>query len=611
MKRERVNIIFLEGLEPRINVRSAFIGYLFPIGAALKKANLTFKILNVRNIPNYSIQGVIDELHLIDFDALGMSTTADSIRYVYRLCDAIKDSFPDTKIILGGPQVSFSDQETLKNCACDIIIRNEGDYKIVSILKSIGNIKDYKDINGITYKDNNGSIIRNAEEAFVDVNKLPIPLYNILVEEKYWIIPKGMKKESFSNILKKIRDNYNYFMTGRGCPNKCAFCVEGNMKNSYRFKNAEIVKKELQLFLTCTKTSYVCIADDTFTSSPKRVTALCQIFREIQKEHPFTWYCEGRVDILSKHLEMISVMYEAGLRSLQIGIESGNPEVLKIYNKRITLQQMETVIKEAAKYDDLKIYGNIILGNPQETIEQYEESLTYIKHLIKTSKFKLDISTSLLTPFKGTPIRENPSKYGIEILVPNFEFRRLSLSDIVCKPNSLSNSEINSLKLLTEKSFFKFVSDNIYKSSKLKKRILDMAIRTDEKQNTNIWLNKSLIGRSPSFIKYLSLCSRSITVVDIEKVSQHKRYSLIPLRLWDIDYNESLECYLFKSLNNKEILLKKIRATLWEKATGKKNIYQIFNETKTLYEHCEISTVFNVYKYLDNEMAITFLDFGI
>src|SRR5690606_35042620 len=105
---------------------SVFIGYLFPLASVLESAGISFKILSIKNLKDYSLQGIIKELKNYQFDAIGMTTNADNIRFVYTICDEIKSFFPKSTINLGGPHATYADEKTLKECKCDIVVRHEG-----------------------------------------------------------------------------------------------------------------------------------------------------------------------------------------------------------------------------------------------------------------------------------------------------------------------------------------------------------------------------------------------------------------------------------------------------------------------------------------------------
>lgn len=598
----KTNIIFLDGVEPPSSSYSCFIGYLFPLVSVLEEANFSSKILSVKNLSDYSLQGILCELKKYQFDAVGMTTNADNIRFVYKICDAIKSVFPQTTIILGGPHVTYADEKTLKESNCDIIIRDEGEMKLLEILHCLNCGDSYTHVKGITYKKN-GVIFRNENPAPLDINKLPTPQYAILSNTKYWIIPTGVNEKQFSEVLSEIRKSYNFFMTGRGCPYKCAFCVEGNIKRKYQFRSVDNVRKDLTYFLQETRHTFVAIADDTFTSSPKRVEELCSVFKEIQQEHPFVWFCEGRVDVISKHLNIINTMYNAGLKKLQIGIESGSQDVLDIYNKGITLKQLEIVVQESAKFEDLIVAGNLILGNPHETLPEFIKSLEFIKHLLLLSKFKLDITTSYLTPFHGTPVRIGSEKYGIEV-IPEFEFNRIGMLDIVSKPVVLSTKEVNSLKMLTEMELGKFINENIFKLPK------DFIL--------SFYTNKSSLSQMPialyrswwklaSFRKYLKIWNKTL-VVNNDAVTLESSYKYSPIKLWDIEFDSEQETYYFIDLMGQENVIKDDYAYLWKYATGKYSIYEIF-KNRLPSSTLTICDVFEFYKKLESKWALVFIEF--
>ena len=112
------------------------------------------------------------------------------------------------------------------------------------------------------------------------------------------------------------------------------------MNRKINYVSLENVRKDLINLLTVTQTNEVYIVDDTFTTTPRRVADVCNIFMDIKSGFDFVWYCEGRVNVLARNPELIDMMYNAGLRKLQIGIESGVQKVLDSYNKRITLKQI-------------------------------------------------------------------------------------------------------------------------------------------------------------------------------------------------------------------------------------------------------------------------------
>jgi len=166
--KEKVDILFLDGLEsPLTAPYNTFITYLFPLAAMMEKYAYSFKILNITTLKDYSLNGMIDCLKDISFEAIGMTTNVDNIRNVHNICAKIKARYPDIPIILGGSQVSFSDYSTLSNSMCDIIVRHEGDETIIKLLDYFVTKKgSLSDIQGITYKTES-DIVSNPDAPLV------------------------------------------------------------------------------------------------------------------------------------------------------------------------------------------------------------------------------------------------------------------------------------------------------------------------------------------------------------------------------------------------------------------------------------------------------------
>ena len=251
----KYDIIFLDGLLPR-HISHSFLSYLFSIVSVLENKHYNFKILSLNTLSDYSMSGLIKELLNHDFSTIGMTTNAENIRFVYELCRVIKKEFPSVLIILGGPEVTYSDEKVLKESYCDIIVRHEGENKLVKILHGIrkGDL-DLSTIPGITYRKGN-EIFKNEDDIQLNINELLIPQYRILADRKYWIIPRHSSYKDFDTFLKKVRSGNLYFSTSRGCPNKCLFCVEGN-KKGYTFRNVENVERDLDYFIQSTNTNYI------------------------------------------------------------------------------------------------------------------------------------------------------------------------------------------------------------------------------------------------------------------------------------------------------------------------------------------------------------------
>ena len=84
------------------------------------------------------------------------------------------------------------------------------------------------------------------------------------------------------------------------------------------------------------------------------------------------WQALTRVNFVNENL--IEQAKEAGCFALQLGIESGNDEILKAINKNITVKEAEAAVK-IIKKAGLFVEANFILGHPGETPETIKETI--------------------------------------------------------------------------------------------------------------------------------------------------------------------------------------------------------------------------------------------
>ena len=421
-------------------------------------------------------------------------------------------------------------------------------------------------------------------------------------------------KLKFDRFLKKIAPTNSIFFTGRGCPYRCAFCVEGNLKLRQRKRHTEKVIQDFKYFLEIFDTPYIIIGDDTFTSGPKRVTEICQELKKLKKNKNFIWFAEGRVDILSKNLYLIPIMRDAGLYKLQIGVETGSQKILDIYKKGITLDQIETVVNECSKYDDIVVHGNFILGNPGETIDTFKESIKFAKKLIDIADYKMDLSCGYLAPFVGTPIRDNPEEFGLEILYDNFEFEKTAFVTPICKPVNMALEDLDKLRIQFDSEISNYYRENIWN---LPKKRIDQKIRFDKKfggDKTGViakaWTKT--FYRLLTLRRYYNLLDQDSSVETLDNSLDFEEIkTLCPLRLWDVDFDSKVKEYKFISFRNEQITISGKDVFLWEMASGKNTIEEIVNHSESPFAKGinSLNYVFNFYQQLEEKFALIFRAF--
>lgn len=245
---------------------------------------------------------------------IGFYVDSENLWVIRRISAALKQSRPDIFIVIGGPQVTGDAELAMRRIPfADCGIIGEGEEPFTELLDCI--LRDQTDISkiqGLAYKGSDGSInytgLRKQTE---NLDKYPWPRrYEYALDE---------------DIV------FDQLSTGRGCIGKCAFCFEGNKKaNILRLRSVENVLEEIDYLISHLPThKYLSFLDDTFILNKKRTEQICDHLIKKYKGS-IGWFCEGRVDILSRNLELLPMLKDAGCIRIQLGGESGNQDVLNL-----------------------------------------------------------------------------------------------------------------------------------------------------------------------------------------------------------------------------------------------------------------------------------------
>ena len=192
-------------------------------------------------------------------------------------------------------------------------------------------------------------------------------------------------------------------ITSRGCPYNCCFC--GKISKKVRFEPLDKIKKDLK---NLEGYESIYFLDDVFTINKKRMKQIVELTKV-----PFR--ITSRANLLDE--SKIETLAKNGCEWISLGIESGNNQILKNSNKQMTTSDNYNVVKLANKYG-IKTKGFFILGLPGETKKTAKQTIKFSKDLKEVGLTSADFY--YLSPFPGTPIWNNPEKFGIEIIDRDF-----------------------------------------------------------------------------------------------------------------------------------------------------------------------------------------------
>ncbi len=312
----------------------------------------------------FSSRQTIQWVRSEDPDVLGFSVLLPSFKGALNMAKQVKTQNPNVIIVFGNYQATFNAKRIIEKYPfVDIIVRGEGEYTSLELVKCLENNGKLRDVAGIVFRKN-GKAVSTAERPLLrNLDGLPIPNRS-LIDASY-----------SSNIfgIKVASRKFTSIVSSRGCPFGCSFCACTTFAHRlWRPRSVENIMNELY-FLQGEGYEQFLFVDDNFTLSPKRVIELC---RRIRKEKMnFEWWCDSRVDNCT--YDMLREMVKAGCKLLYFGIESGNQRILDYYKKGITPEQTRNAVRKARKAGIDVIVGSFIVGAPDETIGEIQNTLKF------------------------------------------------------------------------------------------------------------------------------------------------------------------------------------------------------------------------------------------
>lgn len=326
---------------------------------------------------NERTEDILRSIYLKKADAVLFSCYIWNVEICIDVADMLKKVAPETKIILGGPEVSFDTSYMEKYSFIDGIMRGEGEETFKEWLEKGDDVK------GMTYRIGDEIIHNPDRELIHDITKIPFPY----TEEDIKL-----------NCGKLI-----YYESSRGCPFNCSYCLSSTTHN-VRFRDIETVKEELMFFVRH-GIRIVKFVDRTFNANRKRTCELIKFL--IDNAGNTTFHFEVAADLINDELIQLFKTAPEGLFQLEIGVQSTNDKTIDAIDRKTNFEQICRAVRCVHEAGGVHMHLDLIAGLPFEDIESFKKSFDDVfalrPHVLQLGFLKL---------LRGTKIRGEEDKYG-------------------------------------------------------------------------------------------------------------------------------------------------------------------------------------------------------
>ena len=357
---------------PRFAKKGEF--YSFPFGLAYISSYLKSKGFAVfcLNLCQFTEEEQIEKIletwiNKNKIDAVmtgGMSCHWEAINNVI---ESVKNVKKNIITITGGPVITSDPFLAMENMQIDYGVIGEGEITAAELAETLITKKGVENIKGIIYRKDTRLICNKERPPIMDLDSLPIPDYDNFDYDECI----GLMKYSGQEPILENYDIVRHFsiIGSRSCPFSCTFCYHP-LGKTYRQRSLQNIFKEIDYLVDRYKINFIFFSDELFSTNIERMLE----FAERMKKYNIKWDAMFRVNTVTK--EILDKLKTSGLYFMVYGVESMSDRILKSMNKKITKKEIENAFKMTYEAG-IACSGNILLGDPAETTETIDESISW------------------------------------------------------------------------------------------------------------------------------------------------------------------------------------------------------------------------------------------
>ncbi len=356
--------IILTTLNARYSHTSLALRYLY---ANLKEFKEEAKILEF--VINSSNQTIAEQILEHKPKIVGIAVYIWNASDVAELVQTIKKVSPETIVVLGGPEVSYTPLRVNFDMA-DYIITGEGEISFYNLCFDI--------LNG------------NCKETRV-INSPKVDLENIV-----------LPYDDYTDF--DIKNRHIYVEMARGCPFECEFCLS-SIDSKMRYLSIEVFLEQIDKLWQRGARNFKFI-DRTFNIKISYAKAILNYF--LEKEEEYFLHFEVIPDNFPEELRELIKQFKAGSLQLEVGIQTLNLDVAKEIHRNLRIDKIKDNLKFLSTETHAHMHIDLIIGLPSETIESFGKNLDLL-YTLSTG----EIQVGILKKLSGTTLDRHDKIYGM------------------------------------------------------------------------------------------------------------------------------------------------------------------------------------------------------
>ena len=404
---------------------------------------------------------------LVGISSLFSSYSAESLK----TAESVKKFYPECKIVMGGHHATIFPEKILECSAVDFVLRGDGEVGMPILAKTLCSDKNIdmpienspiKNVPGIAFRKENGSIYKDKPAWMKDLNSYPIPSIHLINNSFY---SRGEYKSAV-------------IVTSRGCPMKCSYCSVGASSSyaHFRQRTVQSIIQEMKNAILLHNVRFIDFEDENLTLNKKWFLSLMQEIRVNFKDKQIELRAMNGLFPPSLDEQVISAMKKTGFKTLNLSLGSTSKMQLAKFQRPDVTKAFENALVLAKRYC-LETVSYLIAGAFDQDATQSLKDILYL------AEKKTLIGLSIFYPSPGSVDYNLCKDKGI--LPKKFSMMRstaLPISDTTVRLESVTllrlTRILNFMKLILDQNQF-LPKPQPFKNSRFKNSRIDTVDRIE------------------------------------------------------------------------------------------------------------------------------------
>ena len=404
------------------------LGFLY-IASELRKNGHEVEVYDAM-AKNHTYEDIEKRIKASNPDIVGSTAYTATIPDAMEVLRLAKSINPAIITLIGGIHPTMMPEETLLKGkgAIDYVVRWEGEYTTLELLRAIEGCKELSDVESIAYIKE-GKVITTPQREYIhDLDALS-PAWDLLDWEDYYLCYLDNSRVACIS-------------TSRGCTNECSFCSQQKFwECTWRARSPESVVEEMENLYKKFGVNVFFIGDEFPTKDRQRWEKILDLL--IEKDLGVYLLPETCATDIIRDRDIMPKYRKAGIIHMYIGVEAANQQTLDRFKKSQTCDECKEAIR-LLNEQNIITECSFILGLPEETEESIAQTLELAKYYNADNPHFL-----MVCPWPYADMYEELKPY-----IEEWDYRKYNLVEPIIKPTNMSRDEVMNWVLQCYKKYY-------------------------------------------------------------------------------------------------------------------------------------------------------------